>query len=106
MSMSSFYDIPVGARQTEVVSSMGKPYSIKKNDDGSEEYEYIERVKIGARYAEERRYYIQMKDGKVISKKVKQGSPAPYLFDSYEMQTTQSRAADSEDENPVDASIK
>lgn len=89
MTMSKFYDVPIGATQNEVVTSMGEPYSIKRHSDGTEEYEYVERVKIGSRYAEDRRYYLYLKEGKVVSKKVKQGAPPPYTFDSYEMQTTQ-----------------
>jgi hypothetical protein len=106
ISMNSFYDIPIGASHTEVVSSLGKPYSVKRNDDGSEEYEYIERVKIGARSAEERHYYLQLKDGKVTSKKVKQSSPGPYLFDSYEMQTTQLPTTENEDQKTIDNLVK
>lgn len=87
-TLNSFYDVPVGATQEEVVASLGKPIAIHKKADGSIEYEYIERFKTGGRTANERHYYILMKDGKVISKRVKQDSPLPYGFDSYEMQTT------------------
>ena len=89
MTMSTFYDIPMGASESEVVASVGKPYSVCKKEDGVVEYEYIERVKAGARDLEERRYVLVLKDGKVVSKHVKGSTPAPYLFDSYEMQTTQ-----------------
>ena len=89
-SMSSFQDVPIGASEQEVVSSMGKPRKTKTNADGSVEYEYVERIKIGGRNAEERTYHIVIKDGKVVSKRVEYGSPTPWTFDSYEMQTTQS----------------
>ncbi len=88
VTINSFYDIPLGATKAEVVASIGQPYSTTVGPDGTVEYEYIERIKEGARNLEERRYVITMKDGKVISKKVKQSSPPPFLFDSYEMQTT------------------
>lgn len=104
VSMSKFYDIPIGATDSDVLSSMGKPYAVKRQEDGSEEYEYIEKIKIGARYAETRRYYLYFKDGKVTSKKVKQDSPSPFIFDSYEMQTTQSHKASDEPEEPQAAS--
>ncbi len=89
MTMNSFYEIPVGATQEDVVATAGKPYNVRKLEDGSLEYEYIERFKAAGRNINERHYFIVMKDGKVISKRVKQTSPLPYTFDSYEMQTTQ-----------------
>lgn len=88
-AMSSFYEIPVGSTEEEVIATVGKPYSIKQCQDGSVEYLYIERIKAGYRNLEERRYVIILKDGKVVSKELKQSSPPAYQFDSYEMQTTQ-----------------
>ena len=89
MTNQAFFDIPIGTSQTDVVTTAGEPYAIHRKEDGTTEYEYIERVKIGGRNAQVRRYYLVIKDGKVVSKRVEQSSPAPYLFDSYEMQTTQ-----------------
>ena len=89
ITMDDFYQIDLSAPLSEVVELLGEPYAIHKRGDGAVEYEYIERIKIGARDAEERRYFILIKDGKVISKRVGQSSPLPYGFDSYEMQTTQ-----------------
>lgn len=89
VTINSFYDIPIGATKPEVIASIGEPYSIHEKSDGTVEYEYVERIKEGSRNLEERHYVITMRDGKVVSKKVKQSSPSPYLFDSYEMQTTQ-----------------
>lgn len=96
VTMDTFYEIDLSTSKEQVVAILGEPYSVRKLEDGSEEYEYIERIKIGARDAEERRYYITIRDGKVVSKRVKQSSPLPYGFDSYEMQTTQNG-----DQNPV-----
>lgn len=76
----------------EVVAALGEPFAIYDRSDGTVEYEYVERIKIGARDAEERRYFIVIKDGVVISKRVKQSSPLPYGFDSYDMQTTQNKS--------------
>lgn len=93
-TMEAFYEVPIGTSPLEVVAYLGEPYAIHKREDGTLEYEYIERIKIGARDAEERHYFILIKDGQVISKRVKQSGPIPYYFqnfDSYEMQTTQNQ---------------
>jgi outer membrane protein assembly factor BamE (lipoprotein component of BamABCDE complex) len=92
VTWESFSEVPVGATQNEVVQTVGKPYAIHSREDGSLEYEYIERFKVGYRNMQTRRYYIIIKDGKVVSKRYDQNSPLPYYlenFDSYEMQTTQ-----------------
>ncbi len=87
-SMHAFYEVPIGATKPELVSLVGEPFSVKENSDGTVEYEYIERLHEGDRTLEERRYVITMKDGRVVSKTIKQTSPPGYLFDSYQMQTT------------------
>lgn len=89
VTMDAFYEIDLCTTTPQVVAALGKPYAIHRKDDGAVEYEYIERIKIGGRDAEERRYFILIKDGIVVSKRVKQSSPLPYGFDSYDMQTTQ-----------------
>lgn len=89
VTMQSFYEIPIGASTSEVITTAGEPYAIHRKEDGSVEYEYIERFKVGERYTEERHFFLLIKDGKVISKRTKQMSPTPYTFDSYDMQTTQ-----------------
>jgi len=89
MNLSSFNEIELGESSSEVVSSAGQPYSIKEKEDGCVEYEYIERIKAGGRELEDRHYFLTIKEGKVVNKKVVYGSPAPYLYDSYDMQTSQ-----------------
>jgi hypothetical protein len=89
VTMDAFYEVDISSTREQVVACLGEPYAIHKMCDGSYEYEYIERIKIGARDAEERRYILVLRDGVVVSKRVKQSSPPAYGFDSYEMQTTQ-----------------
>lgn len=87
-TMNSFQEVPLGASSTELVETLGEPAEIVRKKDGSLHYEYIERIKTGGRNSEQRRYIFVVKEGKVVSKEVKQSSPASYGFDSYEMQTT------------------
>jgi len=91
-TMDTFHEVDLSATTEQVKALLGTPYAIRTSDDGCVEYEYIERIPIGARDAETRHYFIQFQDGKVVSKRVKQSSPLPYFlnnFDSYDMQTTQ-----------------
>lgn len=92
VTMDSFQDVPVGASSSEVKEMLGEPYAIHKKPDGAVEYEYIERLTAGPRNFEERHYYILLKNDQVVSRRIQTSSPVPYLFDSYEMQTTQNQA--------------
>ncbi len=94
ITMDAFYEIDLCTTTPQVIAALGKPYAVHKKEDGYLEYEYIERIKIGGRDAEERRYFILIKDGVVVSKRVKQSSPLPYGFDSYDMQTTQTELSE------------
>ena len=87
--MMSFYEIDLRTTASQVVAALGQPYAIHKKDDGAVEYEYIERIKIGGRDAEERHYFILIKDGVVVLQTGQTSSPLPYGFDSYDMQTTE-----------------
>lgn len=89
LTNQAFFDIPIGSTQNEVIAAAGEPYAIHIKEDGAVEYEYIERFKVGPRDVQEKHYFILIRDGKVISKRVDQSSPPAYIFDSYEMQTTQ-----------------
>jgi len=88
-TFETFYDVPIGASKEEVVEQLGEPIKIQKCEDGTVEYEYVERIKAGSRNVETRHYYIQLKEGKVVSKRVKQTSPPAFQYNSYQMQTTQ-----------------
>jgi hypothetical protein len=89
MTMDSFYGIPIGATKDEVVQCAGSPAECRLKCSNVEELEYIERINAGARLLQERRYILTLRNGKVVSKRVEQSSPAPTTFDSYEMQTTE-----------------
>lgn len=89
ITSTTFQEIQIGTSAPDMIATAGQPYAIHRKEDGFMEYEYIERLKIGDRDAEIRRYYFLIKDGKVVSKRTEQSTSAPYLFDSYEMQTTQ-----------------
>jgi outer membrane protein assembly factor BamE (lipoprotein component of BamABCDE complex) len=91
MTAASFYSIPVGATKEEVVSQAGSPSRIVNKGGGVQEYEYVERLRAGARTLQESRYIFTLQDDKVTAKRVERSSPSPAAFenDSYNMQTTQ-----------------
>lgn len=89
VTMDAYCEVELCTPTDQLVELLGPPYAIHNRGEGCCEYEYIERVKIGARDAESRHYFIMIKDGQVVSKRVKSTIPLPQWFDSYEMQTTQ-----------------
>jgi hypothetical protein len=89
VTMDAFYSVDSASTEKQVVQTLGEPHQVTKLSDGSLQYEYYERIRIGNRTAETRRYVFVLKDGIVVSKHVDQASPPPYWFDSYQMQTTQ-----------------
>lgn len=89
--MGAYQEVPIGATPSEVIALVGEPYAVHQKSDGTVEYEYIERITAGSRNMETRHYYFVLKDGQVISKRIKQTTPPAYTFDSFDMQTTQNR---------------
>ena len=93
MSMEEFYDYPVGMTAEELETKAGKPFDAKDIGDGAVEYEYIERVLIGNKFAETRHYYFIFKDNKMISKRIENDTRLPRIPDSYEMQTSDNESS-------------
>ncbi|NBO24246.1 MAG: hypothetical protein EBU93_03300 [Chlamydiae bacterium] len=78
MTIDEYTEIQVGTPIKEVEKKYGKPISKKKLDNGVETYEYIERFMMGSQMTEMRRYYIQVKDGKVVGKYYNKEELPPY----------------------------
>ncbi len=89
MTMEQFYDYPIGMTSDELIGKAGQPYDTKTIDDGQVEYEYIERIMIGNRFAETRHYFFILKDNKLQSKRIEESTRPPRIPDSYQMQTTE-----------------
>ncbi len=88
MTMQEFYDVPNQTSSKELKNLMGSPYEVRKKEDGTQEYEYIERIKVGSRTLEERRYIFILKNDRVVSRKVIQDGPTPFETNSYKLQTS------------------
>lgn len=83
MTRSSFDEIQVGESVAELKQKVGDPYAVHKQENGTEEYEYIERIDLGTETVEENRYTLVIKDGKVAAKRFNQQTPPAYdeLYD-------------------------
>lgn len=89
VTMDAYYSVDSASTEKQVVAALGPPFHVTKLDDGSTQYEYVERIRVGNRTAEMRRYFFVLRDGIVVSKRLEQMSPPQYWFDSLQMQTTQ-----------------
>jgi len=78
MTRSDFDDIQVGTPVSEVVKKYGDPIKIRTYKDGTQSYEYIERLPIGEQTVEENNYFIIVKDGQVAAKQYKQELPPAF----------------------------
>ena len=78
MTRASFAEIQVGEPVADVIQKVGDPYTVNPQSDGTEEYEYIERIDLGTQTVEENRYFLVIKDGRVVSKSFNQQTPPAY----------------------------
>ena len=78
MTRQDFNAIELGTPVTEVTKKYGEPLKITRQKDGSEVYEYVERLPIGTQTVEENNYKLVIKNGEVASKRVNQQLPPAY----------------------------
>lgn len=78
MTHHDFDAIELGTPIMEVTKKYGNPLKITRQKDGSEVYEYIERLPIGAETVQENNYKLIIKNDQVVSKKYNQELPPAY----------------------------
>jgi hypothetical protein len=78
MTRQDFNSIELGTPVTEVTKKYGEPLKITRQKDGTEVYEYVERLPIGTQTVEENNYKLVIKDGEVSSKRLNQQLPPAY----------------------------
>lgn len=76
MTHESFDDIQIGATYASVMECAGKPYATHCRKDGTKEYEYIERIKIGQQLVAENHYFIIVLDDQVVGKRFSETKPS------------------------------
>lgn len=74
MTYAEYVELPVGTTITQV----GQPYAIHKKKDGTEEYEYIERIDSGNNIVAENHYFLIVREGKVVGKRMSREKPPAY----------------------------
>ncbi|MDQ5956082.1 MAG: hypothetical protein ACH349_06200 [Candidatus Rhabdochlamydia sp.] len=78
MTDRSFCEIEMGVPINEIQCQVGDPYAICIREDGAEEYQYIERIDLGNGLVMEKRYFLIVKDDRVISKRLVRRIPPSY----------------------------
>ncbi len=78
MTRESFDDVQIGANMDSVKEKVGKPYSVHSKKDGTKEYEYIERIKIGQQLVSENHYFLIVLNGQVVGKRFSETKPSIY----------------------------
>ena len=78
MTRQNFDEIQLGTPVSKFEEKVGEPYKITSLKEGSEEYEYIERIPLGDEIVEENHYFLIIKEGKVISKRINRERPPAY----------------------------
>lgn len=78
MTRNTFNTIQEGDTVIEMQHIAGNPYQIRSIAPDMEEYEYIERIDLGTETVEENHYYIRVKAGVVVSKRMNTQTPPAY----------------------------
>ncbi len=77
MTYNTFDQVQIGTPIAELKPQVGRPYAIH-HKDGSEEYEYVERISVGNNLVAENHYFLIVQNGKVIGKYMSRERPPAY----------------------------
>lgn len=77
MTYNTYDQVQIGTSITDLKSDIGRPYAIHQKD-GSEEYEYVERINAGNNLIAENHYFLIVQNGKVIGKYMTRERPPAY----------------------------
>ncbi|MDX8430717.1 MAG: hypothetical protein SNF33_02790 [Candidatus Algichlamydia australiensis] len=78
MTREEFASINIGESIEHVVNNYGKPYSVRSRGNDCDIYEYFEHLSMGVTVVQVKRYYIVVRDGRVVGKYVKFANPPGY----------------------------
>ena len=77
MSYYAYDHIQTGTSIATIKSEVGEPYAIHRKE-GTQEYEYIERIDREKSLAAENHYFLIVQDGKVVGKYMNTERPPAY----------------------------
>ncbi len=78
MTKEEYDSISVGTSIATVRAEAGEPYAVRILGEGVEEYEYVERISLGARDIAENHYFLTISNGRVIGKRMEYKTPPAY----------------------------
>lgn len=87
MTSEDYATLQLGEPIEAVTAVYGRPYTIHSRDHESEVYEYGEKIIMGTTIVSQKRYFLIVRDGKIIGKYSKITNPSPiqsiYANDPY-----------------------
>ncbi len=78
MTREEFAAINMGESIQTVINNYGKPYSIRSRGSDCDIYEYFEHLNMGVTIVQVKRYYLVVRDGRVVGKYVRFDNPPGY----------------------------
>ncbi len=77
MTRDSFDGVEIGTPIDQIQTEVGSPYAVHSKGGDAQEYEYIERIDLGSQTVLENHYFLIVREGRVVSKRMTQErSPA------------------------------
>ena len=80
MTRDGYANIMIGMSISDIRQTYGEPYKIYSKGEDQVIYEYGERIRVGGKVIEQRRYYLVVAKGKVIEKYMKLSNPPPFRY--------------------------
>lgn len=84
MTQSSYNEVQLGETFATVEARTGRPYDSREMGDGICEYIYVEAFNQGHKTILENRYFLLVKDGTVVGKRMETERPPPYELIYYQ----------------------
>ncbi len=78
MTQDGFGEITIGTTADQIIERYGEPYTVTTISRDTYEYEYIERWSLGKEVVVQRRFYLTVKDGEVVDKRMTSSKPPAY----------------------------
>jgi len=78
MNRLDYNEVMLGTPATDVVAKIGEPYAVHDLGNGTQEYEYIERISMNNELVYENHYFLTVVNGQVVKKRMSEETRQPY----------------------------